>query len=151
MNGFAKRTLIATLVAAALMSAGPLRASAPAGHFVVGSGTVFDTKTKLTWQQASSASTLTWTNANSYCKGLGGTWRLPTIKELLTLVDNTLATGPLIDTSAFPSTPSTWFWSSTPVAGFTTTQAWLVNFANGSGNVSYQTSAIQARCVHTGS
>jgi hypothetical protein len=72
-------------------------ASAPAGRYVVtnggtGNGTVYDTKTKLTWQQTVSSTTYTWADAKTYCAGvgtsLGGTgWRLPTLKELQTIVD----------------------------------------------------------------
>src|SRR5262249_9568805 len=53
-------------------------------------GVVLDNKTTLTWQQTPPMSTFTLSGALSYCAGLnlGGTgWRLPTAKELLTLVD----------------------------------------------------------------
>jgi hypothetical protein len=136
------------------MFAGPLQASAPAGRYTISAGTVYDTKTRLTWQQGFSASTMAWADAKTYCAGIGSTlagtgWRLPTVKELGTLVDNSLVNGPLIDLTAFPNTPSTWFWSSTEQAG-TTNIAWLVAFANGSSNISYKTSNIEVRCVRGG-
>ena len=95
-------------------------------------GTVYDTKSKLTWQQTVSSTTYAWADAKTYCAGvgtsLGGTgWRLPTIKELQSIVDLSQATGPYIDPNAFPSTPSNWFWSSTPLAG-SPSDAWLVAF-----------------------
>ncbi len=150
----ARRGLVALTVLLASTFAGRLQASAPAGRYTIGAGTVYDTKTKLTWQQSFSSSTMAWADAKTYCANIGSTlggtgWRLPTVKELATLIDNTLATGPLIDTTAFPNTPSTWFWSSTQQVG-STTIAWLVAFANGSVNVSYKTSAIQVRCVRNG-
>ena len=63
-------------------------ANAPAGRYTTSSGTVYDTKTKLTWQQAVAPGTYAWAGAKAYCAGLnlGGTgWRLPTIKELQTI------------------------------------------------------------------
>ena len=80
--------LLATL---AICVASPAHAAAPAGHYVVsGAGTVLDTKSKLTWQQAGSLGTFA--EAKAYCAQLGSTlggagWRLPTFKELLTLLD----------------------------------------------------------------
>jgi len=62
-------------------------------------------------------------------------WRLPTVAELGSIVDFSVAyPGPAIDTGFFPNTvgPSTngqEYWSSTPDAG-NTTFAWNVNFGN---------------------
>jgi formylglycine-generating enzyme required for sulfatase activity len=60
-------------------------ANASAGHYTMTGGTVFDTKTKLTWQQTVPAARYAWADAKAYCQtvGLAGTgWRLPTRKEL---------------------------------------------------------------------
>ena len=117
-------------------------AAAPAGHYVVtagggtGNGTVYDTKSKLTWQQTVSSTTYyTWADAKTYCAGvgasLGGTgWRLPTLKELQSLVDYSQSTAPMIDPNAFPSTPATSFWSASRLAG-SPSNAWSVNFSGG--------------------
>ena len=56
-------------------------------------------------------------------------WRLPTIQELLTLVDYERR-APAIDTAFFPDTKSDWYWSSSPVAG-DSEYAWLVYFGRG--------------------
>src|SRR5262245_59198244 len=68
-------------------------ADAPAARYnaSMGKGTVYDTKTTLTWQQAPTAAA-DWKSASSSCTmpapTLPGTgWRLPTMKELQTLVD----------------------------------------------------------------
>ena len=53
-------------------------------------------------------------------------WRLPSIKELSSLSDKGCLS-PAIDRVAFPNTASTWYWSSTPYAGFADS-AWNVNF-----------------------
>lgn len=95
-----------------------------------GDGTIYDTRTKLLWQQVSPDRTYIWQDAQIYCKGLGlaghNNWRLPTIEELKTLIERrhqpTIC--PVFECK------SDWYWSSTSNAdspGFT----WLVNFYNG--------------------
>jgi len=128
-------------------------ATAPAGRYTISGGTVYDTKTRLTWQQTLSTTTYTWADAQSYCASLplaGGGWRVPSVKELLTLVDFSVAPGSgtaTIDATAFPNTPATGFWSSTPVAG-SSSNAWGVDFHNG-GTDSYGVgdNYIYVRCV----
>ena len=123
-------------------------ANAPAGRYTTSSGTVYDTKTKLTWQQAVAPGTYTWANAKAYCAGLslnGTGWRLPTIKELQTIVDES-QTNPSIDTTAFPSTPANWFWSSSPLVG-SSSYACSVSFNDGSADCSAVSSASYVRCV----
>jgi hypothetical protein len=133
-------------------------ANAPAGHYVVtagngnGSGTVYDTKSKLTWQQTVSTATYTWNAATTYCSGagasLGGTgWRLPTIKELQSVVDLSQAAYPFIDPSAFPSTPSATFWSATLIRGPVPSYAWVVSFDRGFTKLDSVSSTNNVRCV----
>jgi hypothetical protein len=126
---------------AIIMVASPRSVDAdPAGHYVVtagsgtDNGTVYDSKSKLTWQQTVSPTTYTWAEAKTYCAGvgasLGGTgWRVPTIKELLSIVDVSQRL-PAIDQSVFPSTPPESFWSSSPLAG-SSGFAWYVLFTGG--------------------
>ena len=131
-------------------------ANAPAGQYVVtadgtGNGTVYDTKSKLTWQQTVSSTTYTWAAAKTYCAGVGtslaGTgWRLPTLKELQSLVDYSQSAGPLIDQNAFPSTPSNWFWSASPLAG-SPSYALVVAFGNGYAFSSGISFPYGVRCV----
>jgi hypothetical protein len=107
-----------TAVLLAVAFATPARAAAPSGQYTVATGTVYDTKTKLTWQRAVPSTTYTWAAASTYCAGvgtsLGGSgWRLPTVKELLTLFDLYATAAPPIDATAFPATPAQFFWSST--------------------------------------
>jgi TPR repeat protein len=149
--------LVSALVLANLPTSAD--ASAPAGRYVVtsggtGNGTVYDTKSELTWQQTVSSTTYTWADAKTYCgsaavsSSLGGTgWRLPTIAELESIVDRSQATAPRIDPSDFPLTTSDYFWSASPVAG-SPSLAWIVHFYNGgtySIDVSYAT--LNVRCV----
>ena len=131
-------------------------ANAPAGQYVVtadgtGNGTVYDTKSKLTWQQTVSSTTYTWADAKTHCAGvgasLGGTgWRLPTIKELVTIVDLSQATAPMIDVNAFPGTPANWFWSSSWGADYSSA-AWLVHFGSGVASFFAASYMCNVRCV----
>ena len=102
---------------------------------------VTDSKTSLTWRRCVSG--MTWTG--SACGGAASLftheqalahaqaqsgWRLPNVKELASLVDETRI-DPAIDTSAFPNTPSEEFWVSTPQASNNPIMAWMVEFYSG--------------------
>jgi hypothetical protein len=108
------------------------RANAPAGHYAASNGVVVDRKTGLSWQQVAPTIKYTWPDAMTYCGGLsamlgGSGWRLPAIKELQSLVDDTI-TPPSIDTSAngFPGTATdAAYWSATTIAGMPTFAWWV--------------------------
>jgi hypothetical protein len=97
-----------------------------------GDGTVTDISTGLMWQKSSS-SDKTWEQALAYCEGLNlGTntdWRLPTIKELRSLVDYSRYS-PAINTTYFPDTVSALYRASTTSATHTG-GAWGVPFYDG--------------------
>jgi len=127
------------------------RAAAPPGRYTASAGTVTDTKTKLVWQEPFAPSTMTWAAAKSYCAGLGATlggsgWRLPTIKELQTLVDVSVSAGPAIDPKYFPNTGRSAFWSSTPSTADTSV-AWMLAFSEEGELQAGMQTAIQVRCV----
>ena len=110
--------------------------------------TVRDTDTGLVWQRATDIVKFTRADAATYCQGLsldGTGWRLPTIKELLTIVDTT-KTNPSIDATAFPSTPAEHFWASSPYV-LTANYAWNVDFSDGSSYGGDVTAALRVRCV----
>jgi hypothetical protein len=131
---------------------GPDVASSPAvppGRYSVAGGGVNDSKTGLTWQQATPAGALSWADAKAYCVSLsdGGTsWRVPTAKELLTIVDVTRATPPAIDCEAFPAASASPMWSATPVAS-TPSQAWAVDFRVGYPLSVDASTLLGVRCV----
>jgi len=81
-----------------------------------GDGTISDQGTHLMWQKQDDGTTRTWTAAITYCEGqiLAGhtDWRLPTIKELKSIADMTKY-DPSINTTYFPGTQSSYYWSST--------------------------------------
>ncbi|MBE0583925.1 MAG: protein kinase, partial [Desulfofustis sp.] len=83
-----------------------------AGHFVRSDDIVIDTVTNLAWQLHPSPYPLAWTKACPYCDTLppltgGDPWRLPTVDELLSLLDQS-SIPHLVP--VFPDTGS-WFWS----------------------------------------
>jgi hypothetical protein len=124
-------------------------ADAKPGRYVIKTETVYDTKTKLTWQQSPATSPFSHSDAGAYCAGLtvgGLDWRLPSVKELETLVDES-RTNPAIDKTAFPDTPGKFFWTSSSVASFPD-QAWTVDFNRGGCNFFPVTSMELVRCVH---
>ncbi len=96
-------------------------------------GSVHDSLTRLVWQRALDRTLYAWPDASDYCAHLhadDGAWRLPSLRELLTVVDFARIE-PATDTSAFPDTPSEFFWSSSP-SGAPPGTAWGVNFTRGS-------------------
>ncbi len=139
----------------AIFSTTPAGASAPDGRYTytTGSVTVRDTKTGLTWQRATPTALYAWADAKTYCASadvstaLGGTgWRLPTMRELMTLLDYSMATGARIDPAAFPGTPLSSFWSASLLAGFSTS-AWYVDFSAGVPSTRANTLTFYVRCV----
>lgn len=117
-----------------------------------GDGTVRDNLTGLIWlKQASCFGVLTWvdalTAANTLASGqcgltdgsVAGDWRLPNVREFVSLIDfgqgntalsNTQGTGAWQDGDPFFITGPLVFWSSTTVAGpGASDRAWLVVFA----------------------
>jgi len=130
-----------------------------AGYTDNGDGTIKDTTTGRVWQKCSAgqnstdcggtAGTYTWANAVTYCTGLilvGGGWRLPNVKELESIVDETKASSPTINTTVFPATVGDLYWSSTTYANYTT-NAWYVNFYYGSVDNYSKTNTFYVRCV----
>ncbi|MYW70398.1 DUF1566 domain-containing protein [Streptomyces sp. SID8379] len=97
------------------------------------SGQVTDPATGLTWQRATAPGTLTPHAADAYCTGLtlgGRAWRLPTVKELATLVDDGRVS-PAIDRTAFPDTPGTGAYWSASVFAPEPSQRWFVSYNDG--------------------
>jgi hypothetical protein len=117
----------------------------PASYDTSAPGVVVDRVTGLAWQRDVGAGTYLWSEALSAC---AGDWRLPTLLELVSVVDFTQAS-PAVDPDAFPSTPADSFWTSTPVAG-SAGDAWYVNFSTGFSYQGHQAFLpLLVRCVRT--
>jgi len=100
---------------------------------------------ELEWQADVPDEEFTWEDAKAYAASLGDGWRLPTVKELLSLVDYDRR-GPAC--SVFPDCPSEWFWSSSPVSGGPA-DAWFVNFYSGGSYNDGVSAAGRVRCVRS--
>jgi hypothetical protein len=132
----------------------------PLSYTAPGNGTVTDTHTGLIWQQQTDGIVRTGDEANTYCTSLplGGTydWRLPSIMELLSIVDYATGyPGPATATAYFAftdwsaDTVSGILWSSSPGLSLgpgTTTYYQLIFY---SGMVSFSDSGakVPVRCV----
>lgn len=135
-------------VAAIALTSSDVSAEAPEGRYVVDAGTVTDTRTKLTWQRTPDLTPRTFAQATPYCAALdlnGKGWRVPSIKELLTIVDES-RWGPAIDPVAFPGTPSDYFWTSSPLATFPMF-VWTVFFGKGTAAFFDVSNPRLVRCV----
>jgi len=110
-------------------------------------GTVLDTKTDLTWQQETKEE-LNWKEAISYCDDLSlgfGTWRLPTVLELQTLIKKVKGY-PSIETKFFPETTPA-LYQSISIPTFSYTHRYAVNFANGTLDYTNRYRKYRVRCV----
>ncbi len=122
-------------------------------------GTVTNNKTGLTWQRCvmgktwndgycdGTATTYKQSDAAKLTSDLGGQtdWRLPTYKELLTIVDYGTS-APAINSTVFPDTPVTDFWTTTPKAE-EADSFWNVGFKSGQGGYTSKTTEYSARLV----
>jgi PKD repeat protein len=104
-----------------------------------GDGTVSDTNTGLMWQQSTAPGTHTWQQALAYCYTLNlaghSDWRLPTWKELQSIIDYSIF-NPSISYTFFSDTKPNPYWSSTtrPYNIFYSENpdnAWAVGFNSG--------------------
>ena len=121
----------------------PLPAPA-AGRWTVNATTAIDTVTKLEWQRGVSAGAIQYTDAQTYCANLGGSdagvpaggaaWRLPTLKEAVTVWSEGDGTA---EPSVFGATTAVqYIWVSTKYWG---TQS--VQYANGNIRIYYDPTA----------
>ncbi|MBI4654572.1 MAG: DUF1566 domain-containing protein [Nitrospirae bacterium] len=108
------------------------------------------------WYQASGTYDATYNpSLQNVCSSLavGGhsDWRLPTKKELMSIVDYSISyPGPTINTTYFPNTKSFYYWSSTTYAG-DPSYAWSVGFGEGGVYDGYAKDYYNyVRCVRGG-
>lgn len=149
MKNVVKTLGIGLMVISALIVTVAVRADAPAGRYQVDVDTVYDTKTKLTWQRVHAPGTMTQSNAIAYCLGLninGLGWRLPVVKEISSLVDLSIGSPAAAIDPAFTGTPPDYFWSASPVAG-PPDQAWVIDFDGGFVNIDFPVASYHVRCV----
>ena len=111
---------------------------------------VVDKDNKIYWQdnQESMESSEDWDDAVAYCSNLSldgmKEWRLPTFKELLSIVDFGRV-HPAIN-KAFEFTNDDTYWSATGFA-LTSSRAWIIDFRTGESYYSYTSTNHTVRCV----
>jgi len=116
---------------------------------------VTDSKTQLQWKDDAIGSSMTWTEAISHCESLTfatySDWRLPNVKELISLVDDSKR-APSLDTNVFKYTASDFYWSSTTYNYAPPPGKWYVNFDDGSQgyNDNGDSDSYYVRCVRAG-
>jgi len=126
-----------------------------------GDGTVTHNTTGLMWMRCAlgqewdgktcrgTATDFSWADAlkTGVLKKFAGysDWRLPNKNELESIVEDQCAS-PAINTTAFPATPSAYFWTSSPYAGHAP-GAWSVDFGFGTVNASVKNGSIYVRLV----
>jgi hypothetical protein len=115
--------------------AAPAVTPLPYPHYVqVAPGEVQDVETKLIWAQTSNLNLLAQADAISYCASLGlngHTWRLPSVNEQSSLVDdnpNINKVSPAIDQCVFPDTSPTAYYMSSSIWG---TTPWALSYEDG--------------------
>jgi hypothetical protein len=109
------------------------------------SGTIYDLASGLGWQRTLDPGSYTWGDALKYCAGLGAGWRVPSLTEAQTIIDDAKE-HPAVDTSAFPDTPSVDFWTSSLKADGSGA-AWYVDFFYGASDSDVPDRTFRVRCV----
>ena len=126
---------------------GPTAAQQP-GYEIVGE-TVRDTGTGLVWQRGLSPTGLDFATATQHCADLvlgdSADWRLPTLTELETLVDDSRVS-PAIHVATFPDSTSEPFWTST-VFSDAVSRVWYVRFDGGGALYERDDVTRRVRCV----
>jgi hypothetical protein len=162
-----RRTQVLVWIAALVLALLPLGLTAavprcyPTNRFIVlTGGMVQDALTGLMWQQdgggtrqgCSATGNLwcTWAEAKDYCSGLAlgdfSDWRLPTVRELLSIVSSVAYRGTTINQTAFPDASGGSFWTSSPSAS-SSDLAWYVALGNGRASTSGVGNYYSVRCV----
>ena len=112
-------------------------------------GTVTQTDAGLVWQQGDSRMDLAWSDAKRYCANLSlasGSWRMPSIGELVRLIDKSRPEDKRLDAAFTNSSLS--LWSASPYSG-STSSAWSVAFGYGNSNINERSVSIHVRCVRS--
>lgn len=100
-------------------------------------GTVTDLMTGLRWEQSPVSTTMNWSDALNRCNNLGTAnedWRLPNIRELLSVVSYGGSPGSALNNNTPISNISGRYWSSSTYV-LDSERAWGIDFSN--GNIIY--------------
>ncbi len=119
-------------------------------HFIDnGNGTITDNLTNLIWQKAPNTDTLTWEQALNYADTLSlnafTDWRLPNIKELQSINDESIVNSSVSNTF-FPAIGINKYWSSTTLPN-QTPKAWYLSTLFGITTYDLKTFRHYVLCV----
>jgi hypothetical protein len=108
-----------------------------------------DANTLLEWQRYPDSATRNWRDARAYCEQLdldGGGWHLPSLKELLTIVDATRHE-PALHMRTFDTHQTASFWTSSVYLD-SRSSAYMVEFSKGGSSLSDTFEELHyARCA----
>lgn len=113
-------------------------------------GTITDNTTDLMWEKVESTQQKPWVDALAYCEnqttGSHTDWRLPNIREIVSILDYTKVR-PALSSIFTQSATTTSDWSSTPATFFTLIGAFEASMATGSTLNTFPTTPYNMRCV----
>lgn len=114
-----------------------------------GDGAITDNLTHLVWQKTPAPDSMTWENALVFAENLAlsgsDDWRLPNIKELQSLNDESLA-NPSVDPAFFPEIGLKKYWSGTSLPN-QPTKAWYLDTHFGITTYELKTRKLNVFCV----
>lgn len=170
MHSFSRTSLLPDTGQLTVLASGDDASYAPANaqpsytkYMLSSEEVTLDHRTGLMWAADGAAAgcagggLLTWVSALNQCESLSfagfSDWRLPDIRELMSIVNYGAGTPPAVNTAYFPNTVSNYYWSSTTYL-FAPSYAWSINFSDGMfitsvlGNQKTNTNYL--RCVRAG-
>jgi hypothetical protein len=121
-----------------------------------GGGILMDTKSGLEWTQTDNGADIDWNGARNHCGSRGGSWRLPSVAELLAIYDANVpapivcfqfkSTTYVCKVSQLFQLTGVWYWSNETSGA---SEAFGVYFLNGDRNANRvgSTSYKRALCV----
>jgi len=108
---------------------------------------ICDNTSGLRWEQAPSTLSFSHESALAHCLDLGSGYRLPRIKELLTLINYGVGNqATLFNAGPFSGILIARYWTATPSAEFPTL-SWAISFRNADVGVAPNGNALPAWCV----
>lgn len=134
---------------AARPAAAPRENAACQGGF---SGQTYTDSRGLLWTASDNGRDVNWAQAKACCRGLGPGWSLPTVEQVLSLYDKSVAgmrcsvDGHICKVSSAFRLSSRWFWSAETVGS---SEAWGVSLLDGDRHLGHvgDSAYVRALCV----
>jgi hypothetical protein len=124
--------------------------TSPAARFEVTNGQARDVRTGIVWKMHALPTLASFAEAERACEAEGPGWRVPSVRELSSLIDESREVSPLLP-DGFSAGAASLYWSSTsrgaaplPAAG---ESRYAVDFANGDIDLRGPNERLAVRCV----